>query len=463
MMKKSLLSLAVSFAVTCSGAAWAQGDATDLEQRIANLEQRLKKAEQVAGDAESKASAFEFHGYARAGLLIDDNLNGATGVGPYMTAAGALGGAVGRLGIEDDNYVEVVLDHNINQEDGSWSKYRIMLADSVETNNEWTAADSQLNVRQAFAELGGLESFSGAFTSASIWAGKRFDRDNFDIHFMDTDIVFLSGAGAGIYDVQFSDDWQTNFSVYGRDFGTIDSENLDVENYIVTMNNYFGQWQLMLNAMTAVDNEGRDVTDTSPSKRAENGFHGMLAYHADSFYGVSEGFSKFGVLFGQGLGAELKGIGSNGDLNEDAKAARLFSYGVTHFADNWRIAPAFLAEYSQDRVKDGDEFMWATVNVRMAQELTKNFEMVYEGSYQYMDLDNGTEQANGSYYKATVAPTFKLDTSGGFFQRPEIRFAASYVDWSKDLNDYSVSLATDANTMGEGGEFIFAMQMETWF
>ena len=463
MMKKSLLSLAVSFAVTCSGAALAQGDTASLEQRIADLEKRLEKTEQVAVDAEKQASAFEFHGYARSGLLINDDLNGASGTGPYMTAAGALGGAVGRLGIEDDNYVEVILDHNISQDDGSWSKYRVMIADSTETNNEWTADDSKLNVRQIFAELGGLDSFDGALAYASIWAGKRFDRDNFDIHFMDTDIVFLSGTGAGIYDVQFSEDWQSNFSIYGRDFGTIDSSSLEVENYIVTMNNYIGQWQLMLNAMTAADNEDRDQTASSPTKRAENGYHALLAYHGNNFYGGGEGFSKTGILVGQGLGAELKGIGSNGNLNEDAQAVRLFSYGVTHFADNWRIAPAFLGEFSKDRVKDGDEFLWATANVRLAQELTKNFEMVYEGSYQYMDLDNGTEQADGSFYKATIAPTFKLDTSGGFFQRPEIRFAASYVDWSEDLNNYSVSLDNDASTMGEGGEMIFALQMETWF
>lgn len=460
-MKKGLLSLAI--ALGCSGSVFAQDQITELEARIADLEQRLEKTEQVAGDAEEKAGAFEFHGYARAGLLIDDNLNGATGTGPYMTAAGALGGAVGRLGIEDDNYVEVILDHNIYKDDGSWSKYRVMLADSTETNNEWTASESNLNVRQIYAELGGLESFDGALAYASIWAGKRFDRDNFDIHFMDTDIVFLSGTGAGIYDVQFSEDWHTNFSVYGRDFGTIDSESLEVENYIVTMNNYIGQWQLMLNAMTAADNEGREQTDTSPTKRAENGYHALLAYHGNNFYGGGEGFSKSGVLVGQGLGAELKGIGSKGDLNEDAQAVRLFSYGVTRFADNWRFAPAFLGEYSKDRVKDGDEFLWATANVRLAQELNKNFEMVYEGSYQYMDLDNGTEQADGSFYKATIAPTFKLDTSGGFFHRPEIRFAASYVDWSEDLNDYSVSLDNDASTMGEGGELIFALQMETWF
>jgi sucrose porin len=459
-MKKSFLSLAVSFAVTCSGAAFAQ-DTASLEQRIADLEKRLEKTEQTAADADDKASAFEFHGYARAGLLINDDLNGATGTGPYMTAAGALGGAVGRLGVEDDNYVEIVLDHNTYNEDGSWAKYRVMLADSTETNNEWTADDSKLNVRQIFAELGGLESFGGAMANASIWAGKRFDRDNFDIHFMDSDIVFLSGAGAGVYDVQFSDSWRTNFSVYGRDFGTIDSSSTDVENYIVTMNNYFGhsgKWQLMLNAMHAADNTDRDTS----AELADTGVHAMLAYHGDTFYGMGEGFSKTGVLVGSGLGAELKGIGSNGSLTEDAQAVRVFSFGVTDFADNWRIAPAFLGEYSQDRFAKGDEFLWATANVRLAQELSKNFEMVYEGSFQYMDLDNATEQADGIFYKATVAPTFKLDTGAGFFQRPEIRFAVSYVDWSEDLDNYSVTVGSDS-TMGEGGEVVVGLQMETWF
>jgi len=456
-MKKSLLSLAVGFAVSGSCTVWAQDDVTDLEQRIAKLEERLVKAEEVAKTADKKSSAFEFHGYARAGLLMNDNLNGATGTGPYMTAAGALGGPVGRLGIEDDNYVETVLDHKSQNEDGSWSKYRIMLADSVETNNEWTSDDSKLNVRQVFAEIGNLSSFTGAFENASIWAGKRFDRDNFDIHFLDSDIVFLAGTGIGLYDVQLGDDWKTNFSIYGRDFGAIDSSNTDVENYIVTMNNYMGPWQLMLSGMKAADNEDRSAD------RADNGFHAMLAYHAGSFYGMSDGFSKTGVLVGQGLGAELKGIGTNGGLYKDANAVRAFSYGVTRFADNWRIAPALLAEYSQDRIVDGDEFIWATANVRMAQELTKNFEMVYEGSYQYMDLDNGTSQADGSYYKLTVAPTFKLDSAAGFFERPEIRVTGSYVDWSEDLDNYSVSTATDASTMGDGGEFIIGMQMETWF
>ncbi|WP_099607375.1 carbohydrate porin [Vibrio coralliilyticus] len=458
---KSLLACAVTLAITPN--AFSQDDMASLEARISELESRLAQTEQVAKEAEKSAGSFEFHGYARAGLLINDSLNGATGSGPYMTAAGTLGAPVGRLGLEDDNYLEANLVHNRVAEDGSKAYYKIMLADSVETNNEWTASDSQLNVRQVYTEFSDLTWFSGAFEDAKIWAGKRFDRDNFDIHFFDSDIVFLSGTGAGLYDVKLGEDWKANFSLYGRDFGEIDSSSTDVENYVATMNNYFGSWQLMLNAMKSNDNADRSTSSSSPTERAEDGLHAMLAYHGNDFFGVSEGFSKSGVLIGQGLGASLKGIGSDGDLNDDAQAVRIFSYGVTTFSDNWRIAPAFMAEMSKDRVKDNDEFLWASVNVRLAQELNSNFEMVYEGSYQYMELDNSVEKADGSFYKLTVAPTVKLATSAGFFDRPEIRFAVSYVDWSEDLDNYSVSLDSGASTMGQGGETLFALQMETWF
>ncbi|MCW0469817.1 carbohydrate porin [Vibrio chagasii] len=47
---------------------------------------------------------------------------------------------------------------------------------------------------------------SEAFSEATFWAGKRFDRDNFDIHFFDSRILSSCQALAGVYDVQMSDD-----------------------------------------------------------------------------------------------------------------------------------------------------------------------------------------------------------------------------------------------------------------
>lgn len=474
--KKTLLIAMLAAQFPMSSAWAADTNLQSLEARINELEARLADTEKTAEQASNKASeatvaankasndasSFEFHGYARSGILLNNKGTGAVGTGPYMTPAGALTAPVGRLGLEDDNYVETNLIHKSTAENGTKSLYKIMIADSTETSNDWTADDSKLNVRQIYTELSDISSFTGAFKHSTVWAGKRFDRDNFDIHFFDSDIVFLSGTGAGIYDVQLSDNWKSSFSIYGRDFGTDTSSN-DIENYIATSNNRIGPWQVMVSGMTSTKNDNRASKVSSPTKRAENGIHTLFAYHADSFYGLGKGFSKTGILMGEGLGAELKGIGSNGDLNDKAKSVRLFSFGVTDLNDTWKVAPAFMAEYSKDRIKTGDEFKWASLNVRLSQAFNDNFEMVYEGSYQYMDLDNGTNSANGNFYKATIAPTLKMSTAGGFFARPELRFAVSYVDWSKELDNYTVSLDNTTKTMGSGGKTLFALQMETWF
>ncbi|MGO1296173.1 MAG: carbohydrate porin [Vibrio sp.] len=476
-MKIKALTLTIAALLPMSS-AWAAPTIADLEQRINDLQARLEqnentqreqaKQQQAIQTAQQRATqqqtnpVFEFKGYARSGLLVNDDHQGATGTGPYMTAAGALGAPVGRLGLEDDNYLEANFIHNRQLDNGSNARFHLMLADGVETSNDWTANESDLNVRQVYSELSGLPTFSGAFANATVWAGKRFDRDNFDIHFMDSDVIFLSGTGAGVYDVQLGDDWKANFSIYGRDFGSVESAGTDIENYIATMNNRIGPWQVMLSAMDSKDND-RVTADAPASKRANHGFHALFAYHADSFYGINPGMSKTGMLIGSGLGAQLKNVGADGNLNDDAKAVRIFSFGTTALNDTWSVAPAFMAEYSEDRILDHDKYTWATMNVRVSQAFNENFEMVYEGSYQYMDLDNSNKSAQGGYYKATIAPTLKLATAAGFFDRPELRFAVSYVDWSSDLDNYAISMKSDTPTMGNGGETLFALQMETWF
>ncbi|STV89132.1 sucrose porin [Klebsiella michiganensis] len=58
-----------------------------------------------------------------------------------------------------------------------------------------------------------------------------------------------------------------------------------------------------------------------------------------------------------------------------------------------------------------------------------------------MDIDpkgfNGNRAASGSYYKLTFAPTFKMQNVTDFFERPEIRFFATWMRWDKSLDDYS--------------------------
>ncbi len=459
----------------------------DLEARIAAAEQRANAAEQRAELAEAQAEGrlsaeeveerlakverqasgeegFSFNVYARSGLLLGEDRKSIPG-GPYVTPAGSVGGAVGRLGNEPDTYAEAVLNYRMQFDNGARAHYRTLLASGTTTSNDWDD-DSNLNVRQAYAEFSDLPSFTGAFENASIWAGKRFDRDNFDIHWMDTDFVFLAGTGAGIYDVQLADNWRSNFSLYGRSFSDfpVSRENPgltdDTDSLILTANNYVGNWQWMVNGISAADNDER-VMEGDDYAAADSGWHTMVAYHGDSFFGLGEGNFKVALLHGQGLGAEVKGLGSNGALTEDATSTRIGVYGTTYLAPSWRIAPALLAETSKDRLVAGDSYEWASFNVRLANEITQNFEMQYEGSYQYMDLDQGEggNAVSGNWGKLTIAPTFKPQV-GGFWQRPEIRLFASYTDWDEELNDFGGSFGEDGFT---GGQWSFGVQTEVWF
>lgn len=454
------------------------------EQRAAAAEQRAKRAKAALealedSDVEQRLADVEAHAkgdlglsldaYARSGLLLDEHAKSAPG-GPYLTPAGGTGGAVGRLGNEPDTYVETTLNYKQRFDNGARSHYRMMLADSVTTSNDWTAEESNLNVRQAYVQFSELPSFTGAFKDAKIWAGKRFDRDNFDIHWLDSDIIFLAGTGAGVYDIRLNDDWTSNVSLYGRsfsDFPLVSRENPGLtgstDNLIFTLNNHIGDWQWMVNGLSANDNDQRDTG--SEASAADTGFHTMLAYHGDSFFGLGEGSFKAAALHGQGLGAEVKALGSDGNLLDDAKTTRLALYGTTYVAPDWRLAPAVLAQHSADRYAPGDSYDWATFNARLANELTENFEMQYEASYQWMDLDpkgyNGNSAVDGAYTKLTVAPTFK-PAVGGFWQRPEIRLFASWSDWDEELNGFASGDALGDDTF-TGGEWTFGTQMEIWF
>lgn len=344
-----------------------------------------------------------------------------------------------------------------------------MLADGQRTYNDWSADTSDLNIRQAFAELGNLPDFTGALKGSTFWAGKRFDRDNFDIHWLDSDVVFLAGTGGGVYDVKWNDSLRSNFSIYGRNFGSVEQTDNNVQNYILSMNHFAGPFQLMVSGLRAKDNDDRKDTngDLIKTDAANTGVHALVGLHNESFYGLREGTAKTALLYGHGLGAEVKSIGSDGALLSEADTWRFASYGVTSIGGGWSVAPAVLAQSSKDRYVKGDSYEWVTLNTRLIKEVTQNFALAFEGSYQYMDLNpegyKDRNAVNGSFYKLTFAPTLKASKIGDFFSRPELRLFATWMDWSSKLDHYASDDAFGSSGFNAGGEWNFGVQMETWF
>ena len=271
-------------------AAAAENNANQARQRLLAVEQKtdrdiasIKKQPLNQDPAEIKIG-----GYARTGILTGKQ--GATStVGPSLTPAGSTGGSVGRLGNESDTYVTADINYLRRYDNNAKLRYYMKIAEWDKTYNTDSAFNGQMNLRQAFAEMSDLPAFSGAFKHATLWAGKREDRDNFDIHWLDSDMMNLIGTGAGIYDVHLAGDVKTNLAIYGRNFNDIDAmenveynnmtgaDNTYIQNYTFSLNNRLDNWQWMVNGLYSQDNDKRINDGLATDKAASRGFNTMLA------------------------------------------------------------------------------------------------------------------------------------------------------------------------------------------
>ena len=465
-------------------AARAEQNAARAEERLQAVEQKtdadlalIKSQSAASAEKKDDRSEITFGGYVRTGILTSKGTTST--VGPSLTPAGSTGGSVGRLGNESDNYVTADINYRRQYDNNSQLRYYMKIAEWDKTYNTDSSFNGQMNVRQAFVEMSDMPSFSGAFKNATLWAGKREDRDNFDIHWLDSDMMNLIGTGAGIYDVNFWGDIKTNLAVYGRNFNDIDTmenveynnmtgaDNTYIQNYTFSLNNRLDNWQWMVNGLYSQDNDKRINDGLATDKAASRGFNTMLAYHGDSFYGLRPGLTKTVLLYGRALGAEVRGPGSDGYLIDPAWTVKFASYGITSLTDSLSLAPLIVAQSSNNRYIDSDHYDWVTLNARVIQQINQNFALQYETSYQYMDIDpkgfNGNKAASGSYYKLTFAPTFKMQNVTDFFERPEIRFFATWMTWDKSLDNYSSTDTFGSAGYHGAGTLFFGAQLETWF
>ncbi|WP_416260375.1 carbohydrate porin [Gibbsiella quercinecans] len=460
-----------------------------VEVQTATTGEKIAETSLASSKNTTTADGFEFSGYARSGMLFNSNGHGARG-GLGISPASSIGGDahVGRLGNEKDNYVELSFIKHLQFDDGSKARFKTMLADGANNPNPWVEDNDShhLNIRQIYVEMMDLPSFGGPVKNATLWAGKRFDRDNFDIHFTDSDIMFLGGTGGGINDVQWTPHFKNDFSLYARNFGDLGSDRYhdnDVQNVMLTVNNFYDNWQLMLTGMTAQGNDGlKDNASTTGSyalrsdNTAQHGYYAMLAYHdKQRFYGLLPGSSESALQFGRGLGAEARQPGSDGDLTRDATSMRFATYGILPVTKNWEIAPSMIAQHSENRYRSGDRYDWASFNLRASQAITQNFALLYEASWQYMDLNpNGRTYNNdgvvetyqavkGDFYKLTFSPTFKVGDVFDIKARPEIRFFVTYMNWDKELDRYAVNDDFGSAGFTSGGNWSFGVQTEIWF
>ncbi len=463
----------IAVAGTMSSAALADSHVT-LEERVAKLEAELAATQENIAGVENKQSYqdFEFHGYARSGLLMNSDLRGGK---PFSTGASNKY----RLGNEDDTYMELELVKNFYMEDGSWAKYHVMLADGTETTNDNSGwGDSSLNVRQVFVEMGNLPTFTGAFDESVIWAGKRFyGRD--DVHINDFYFRDFSGTGAGIQNVKMGGG-HLDLALIGRNFEDIDST--DLESYTLDGRYRINNWEFELAGHIAKDNDSTRTSGggfkfdpetgasvpvpvtTSGEGRADTGYQGYVNYNLPGYYGlVDAGFSRVYVQGGYGLGAgRLGSAAGNENAGEDEKAYRIGSFGQATLSKKWDLFTNISFQQNIDKLDDDAnkvDTKWFSVGARPVYKINRNFELQFEAGYDWVDVeDTKNGDKDGGLWKATFAPTFKLDTDA-FWGRPEIRTFVTYANWSSDLEDLNDDLTSYSSQDGLN----FGVQIEAWF
>lgn len=406
------------------------------EGRIAALEAALnKKADKSA--LEGMTKDFEFHGYGRSGLLMNTSRG-------LKKADSFNKNLIGRLGNENDTYVEAELVKTWRMDNGSWAKWHVMIADGTDRYNDDSGwGDSGLNMRQAFVEMGNLPTFRGAFKDSTIWAGKRYYNRR-DIHITDYYYSDFSGTGAGINNVKLGEG-ALDLAIIARDNSTGKSNDIVGAFAKYTVGNF--EFDLVATKSQDADETALDTADS--------GFQGGAYYNHGNYYGFMDGFSKYYLQVGSGLnsGSGLGRINPWDEVLEDGVSYKAGTWGVANINPNWYLFTALTAQYDSEAYNTNEDITTLSFAMRPVYVINENFELQFEAGIGYVEKDvDGADKDDSTVYKLTFAPTFKLDANQ-FWGRPEIRTFVSYVGSDKEQDALN----------GNKSQVNVGVQAEVWF
>ena len=458
-MRKRLLLAITAFLLACTLV-----NAETLEERVDRLEKELRETKEElqkqiaekqvpapvvaaapALDISKLTDGFEFHGYGRAGVLI--NQDGDKGNAFKVQDEGFA--QKYRLGNEDDTYaeLELVKKFDVNGAKGSVHYMFSTKSGSGDEYKTWTSGSStnpgsendSFKTRQFYVDITPND-------GATYWAGKRYYARE-DIHINDYYIRNYSGTGAGIQNIKLGSG--------AADVALIANDPSDHPEYTLHSRYSVGPWAFELAGHTMKsDSTDKDIT--------EWGTQGSVSYSLPGFYGLKDkGSSKVVLQGGVGLGSG-SGLGSAtawGDTRKDAYSINLVTYGQANLSDRWQIMPELGYRYDKNfGGKKDQKQQWVTTGIRVVNPITQHFAMQYETGLDYVKVNKGNTNYDSGLFKLTVAPTLKLDTEN-FWGRPEIR---AFVTYGHGFGDKKfIRVDSDGKEHNKGVQF--GIQTEVWF
>ncbi len=426
----------------------------------------------VAALSTSTFAGFEFHGYARAGAMLNGK-NALAGKGATDQGTFDLNGPaipflhnVGRLGNENNNYLEAELTNTFKAGSTNAAIKMRLASKDYEYGSYPVGGDTENNlfIRELYTEMNGT-SFA---PKSTLWAGKRFyGRD--DIHINDYYWRIMDGTGAGIMNLPagmglLDIAWISHTTKNGGDYPVIAGKGQDVQQNLDIrykgIKTAGGELELEI---TPSMSTGK----VSDAKNADSGIQGAVVYSRADFLGLAGGSSKIGLQAGKGLGANLGG--ANGTyMNKDAVSAQLIAWGVANVTDNLSVSPSFAYRMISKREGENhgngeDQFDWFGVTVRPQYSFTRNFALQTEFGYEKGDVWSNKEAGKGlkeaDIMKITVAPTVTLDNTS-FWIRPQLRAFVTYAAFDKNAIGAGIS---DESMKDKDNGITYGAQMEAWW
>ncbi len=418
----------------------------------------------TAALASQAAFAVDFHGYMRSGVGVSDN-------GDMQTYDKK---KVGRLGNESETYSEVQLGQEVYNKEGKTfyvDSMFAMVAGSQGRDWESTSGDSaDFALRQFNVQAKGL--FGGSETT---WAGKRYYQRH-DIHISDTYYWDVSGAGAGVENIEVgpgklavavvrNDPWE---SVSGQVTDNNGNVVLDHGNPIninsrVNTNTFDIRYAGIPLWTDATLEVGYDYAKANLDDQQEKLYPDYKDGHmftAELTQSMLGGFNKtVAQYFLDGLAAQGVdyGSGSGSGLSQSAASGngfRLINWGVLPIGDKVEFGHQVLYAQANDLNKDSTDKDTLSLVVRPMYKWNEVMKTIVELGYHKDHVKvNGVETStDGSKY--TIAQAWSAGSS--FWARPEIRVFASYMDADGQFRP-------DDSGVKQDSAWNFGVQAEAWW
>ena len=425
----------------------------------------------------------------------------------------------GRLGYENDTYGEVVLGTDIAKVDDTVWSFQTRFTMKEAYNRDWqptSAGDPEKTIfanREAFLSVKGFLDWD---KDATIWAGKRFYREDINI----TDVYWYnnSGMGAGVENFQVGPgkasvawfrrddtaDYKWDSSVVrtdGAKLSNLASVNIGDVRYIVpAWDGASFDLRATFYVPTRDTNEG-----VKKYQNAKDTYKGAQAYYVALNQGFSTGWNKTVVKYAHGTNANYGAFGNDQWLDRSGASNTayrwsLYNFGDTKITDKFGFfhviyatkAGGFDNNYDHTAINDGkvvhdynkqSDKAFQLV-VRPYLQLTKMTRLYAEAGF-YVESTKklatakgvdgwaGSKTTTAQGQKYTLAYAICPDASN-FWSRPEFRVYGSYVHGNAYGQDYSTYGNTGGTVEFANGykksysgsnshDFLFGVMAEAWW